>query len=40
MRKLVLALIMLAGSLRADGEKAGEFDYTAATPKPEFFHGL
>jgi len=27
MRKLVLALIMLAGSLRADGEKAGEFDY-------------
>jgi ribonuclease T2 len=27
MRKLVLALIMLAGSLRADGEKIGEFDY-------------
>jgi ribonuclease T2 len=27
MRKLVLALIMLAGSLRADGEKTGEFDY-------------
>ena len=27
MRKLILALIMLAGSLRADGEKAGEFDY-------------
>jgi ribonuclease T2 len=27
MRKLVLALIMLSGSLRADGEKAGEFDY-------------
>ena len=27
MRKLVLMLCILAGSLRADGEKAGEFDY-------------
>ncbi|GEM_PF-3189432 len=27
MRKLVLALMMIAGSLCADGEKAGEFDY-------------
>ena len=27
MRKLVLALLMMASSLRADGEKAGEFDY-------------
>ncbi len=27
MRKLVLALMMFASSLRADGEKAGEFDY-------------
>ena len=27
MRKLVLALLMIAGSLRAEGEKAGEFDY-------------
>lgn len=27
MRKLVLALMMMATSLRADGEKAGEFDY-------------
>ena len=27
MRKLVLALMMIAGSLRAEGEKAGEFDY-------------
>ncbi|MGB7318706.1 MAG: ribonuclease T2 [Planktotalea sp.] len=27
MRKLVLVLLMMASSLRADGEKAGEFDY-------------
>lgn len=27
MRKLVLALLMMASSLRADGEKAGEVDY-------------
>lgn len=27
MRKLVLALLMMATSLRADGDKAGEFDY-------------
>lgn len=27
MRKLVLALLMMASSLRAEGEKAGEFDY-------------
>lgn len=27
MRKLVLALLMIAGSLRAEGEKAGAFDY-------------
>lgn len=27
MRNLVLALMVIAGSLRADGEKAGDFDY-------------
>lgn len=27
MRKLVLALLMIASTLRADGEKAGDFDY-------------
>ena len=27
MRKLVLALLLIAGSMRADGQKAGEFDY-------------
>ncbi|MBT5821631.1 MAG: ribonuclease T2 [Planktotalea sp.] len=27
MRKLIFTLIIMAGALRADGEKAGEFDY-------------